>query len=394
MLTMDKVDFKGKTVFLRVDINSPYENGRLGDSERIQAHAKTIRELSEKGAKVVVLGHQGRPGDPDFLRLDRHAELLSKHAGKRIEFVADVMGPCALEMIDKLKRGEIILLDNVRLLAEETLKLEPKDHAKTVFVQTLALHGDVFVNDAFSVSHRSHASVVGFTQHMKSVAGRVMESEYTNCSKFVGSVSKPFVMIMAGTKPEEVIDVISNLAPKADRILVGGVIGELFLMASGRKLGRKETWLKEKGLLEFIDPIKKIYSKHRRKIVMPVDVAADASGKRVEIPVSRLPSNHVIMDIGPKTIELFCQEIMKAKSLLMKGPVGTYEKKGFDLGTKEVLKAVESSQCFSLLGGGHTSSLIDRFGIDPKKISYVSLSGGALIEFLSGKKLPGVEALK
>ena len=394
MLTLNDINVKGKTVFLRVDINSPIENGRLVDSERIRAHAKTIKELSGKGAKVVVLGHQGRKGDSDFLPLEKHAALLSKHAGKRIAFVPDVIGHNAVNSIKNMKSGEIVLLDNVRNLSGETKELDAKTHSKGKLVRTLAPLGDFFVNDAFSVSHRSHASVVGFTPVLKSVAGRVMENEVKNCSKFLGVVKRPFLLIMGGKKPDEVLGIIKNLAPKADKLLISGVIGELFLMASGKRLGRKEKWLKEKGMMGFFDDVKKLYTKHNKKLVLPVDFGVDVAGKRKDMSVNDLPTDYMIWDIGPETARLFGDEIKKVKMLIMKGTPGAYVKKGYETGTKAVLKSVEKADCFSLLGGGDTSTVVEMFNINKKKISYISLAGGALIELLSGKKLPGVEALK
>ncbi len=394
MLTIDDIDFKGKTVIIRVDINSPIAGGRLVDSERIRAHAGTIRELSVKGAKIVVLGHQGRRGDPDFIPLRKHAALLSRHAGKPVRFIPDVIGPRAVNAIKTLREGEIILLDNVRNLPEETKGLDPVKHSKGKLVSTLAPLADIFVNDAFSVSHRSHASVVGFTPILKAVAGRVMQDEVENCSRFLEMVKRPFLLVMGGKKPDEVLDIIQNLAPKADRVLVSGVIGELFLMASGTGLGKKEGWLRKNGMMEFLGTVKKLHAKHGKKLVMPVDFGVECGGKRKNVVIGAVPSDATIWDIGPKTAELFGHEIAKAKMLIMKGTPGAYVKKGYEKGTKAVLKAVEKAGCFSLLGGGDTSTVVAMFRINRKKISYISLAGGAFIEFLSGKKLPGVEALK
>ena len=393
MLTIDDLKVKGRTVFLRVDINAPVEDGRILDNERIRAHAGTIKELSDRGAKTVILGHQGRKGDPDFLPLKQHAALLSKHAGKRIRFIDDVVGARATEAIKNLKDGEILLLDNVRNLKEETFKLSPRDHSKGRLVKTLAPLGDFFINDAFSVSHRSHASVVGFTAVMKSAAGRVMQKEVENCSRFLGIVKRPFILVVGGKKPKEVLDIVAHHAPKCDSVLVSGVIGELFLLATGRKLGAKEGWIRKNGLMDTFDLVKKLYSKHKSKIMLPVDVAADSHGRK-DVSVEELPSKDMIWDIGSRTIALFSTEIKKSRMLIMKGTPGNYLMKGFDKGTREILKAVEGSKAFSLLGGGDTSTAVGLFGIDKKKITYVSLAGGAFIEFVSGRKLPGIEALK
>lgn len=393
MLTINSVDVKGKAVFLRVDVNSPVERGKVMDSERIEAHANTIRELSDKGAKLVVLGHQGRPGDKDFTSLSEHAALLSKHAGKKIEFVPDIMGPYALDKIRNLKNGEIILLDNVRLLSEERLKLDIMGHSQRIFIRKLAPLGDLFVNDAFSASHRSHASVVGFTPLMKSVAGRVFENEVNNISRFMDYTRKPFVLVIGGKKVDEVIDVLVNLAPKADKILVGGAVSLLFLKALGKNLGKAENFLEREGLNERFDEIKTLYTRFSFKFVLPVDVAVKSTVRKV-ISVKELPTMYDIMDIGNATARLFSKELSKAKMVIMKGPMGVFEKKQFAHGTRIVLKAIERTKCLSLLGGGHTSTLVDLFRIDKKKITYISLAGGAFIEYISGKKLPGLEALK
>ena len=393
MLTIDAINAKGKVVFLRVDINSPVERGRVMDSERIGSHANTIKELSDKGAKIVILGHQGRAGDKDFMPLNEHAALLSKHAGKNIDFIPDIIGPYALERIKKLNNGEIILLDNVRFLSEETLTLDPAAHSKSVFIRRLAPLGDLFVNDAFSSAHRSHASTVGFTPLLKSVAGRVIENEVNNISKFLGVVKKPFVLVVGGKKPDEVIDVLANLASRADRILVGGVISLLFLMAAGKKLGKSESFLKREGLLERLEDVKNLYSRFSFKIILPVDLAVKSTKRKI-ISIKQLPAMYDIMDIGNETARLFSKEISRANMLIMKGPMGVFEEKNFAHGTKSVLKAIERARCLSLLGGGHTSTLVDLFRIDKKRISYVSLAGGAFIEFISGNKLPAIEALK
>lgn len=398
--TLYKTHVKDKTILLRVDINVPYDEktGKICDSDRLKEHAKTIKELSDNGAKLVVLSHQGRKGDPDFINLDQHAELLKKHVGKDVKFVDDIIGDKAKEAIKSLRSGEILLLNNVRFLEDETLEKIPEDHKNSAIVRELSPFADIFINDAFSAAHRAHASIVGFTATLLSYAGRIMATEVEKLESVLTTmkISKRDTFVIGGAKPKEPLDVISHMLNKGtlEKVLVSGIVGNLFLMAKGHKLGATEDYIKEKKYIEFLPRAKELLEKYNDKIEVPIDVAIKVDGKRAEIPVEALPVNHAIFDIGNRTIKKYSEIIKDSVTLGLKGPTGRYEEDGFDIGTKQILEAVAESKGITLVGGGHTLEALDKFKIDRTKYTHVSLGGGALIEFLSGKPMPGIEALK
>jgi len=397
-LTLDDVDVSGKTVLVRVDFNSPIdpETKKIIDDTRIRMHAETIRELLEKGAKVVVLSHQGRPGQPDFIPLKQHAEILEKVLGRLVKFVDDVYGEKAKEAIKSLKSGEILVLDNVRNFPEETKSKSPEEHAKSELVKSLAPLADIFVIDGFSVAHRSHASVVGFSAVLPTVAGRVMEKELKALSKALEKPEKPCVFVLGGAKAEKCIDIIDYALGNdiADKVLTGGLVGHVFLAAKGVDIGEPNMKLLEKkGLAELIPKMKELLEKYAGRIEVPVDVAVDAEGKRREISVEELPTNMPICDIGVRTVEKYAEILGNAKSIVISGPMGVYEKDLFVDGTKGVFKAAVESGAFTLAGGGDTLAALRKAGLEGK-VSYASTAGGAFIEYISGKKLPAVEVLR
>ncbi|MBS7633223.1 phosphoglycerate kinase [Candidatus Bathyarchaeota archaeon] len=398
-LTLDNLKVKDKTVLVRVDFNSPVdpETKKVLDDSRIRAHGETtIKELAEKNAKVVVLAHQGRKGDPDFIPLKQHAELLGKIIRRPIRYVDDVFGDKAKEAIKKLKGGEILVLENVRTWAGETKDGKPEDHAKTELVKNLAPLADFFVNDAFAAAHRAQVSIIGFTAVLPSAAGRIMERELKSLSKVLEKPQKPCLFILGGAKADDSLEISKYVLDNniADYVLTGGVVGQVFLVAEGHDLGKPTMrYLEEKELLCFVQGIKELMKKHPNKIKVPADLGAEAGGKRLEIPVEKLPSEYSLFDIGAKTVNEYAKMILNAKTIVLSGPMGVYENKEFSFGTKKVFEAVASSKAFSLAGGGHTIAALQEFGLS-SKISYVSTAGGALIEFLMGKKLPGVLALE
>ena len=401
--TLDDVDVAGKTVLVRVDLNSPVdpETGKIQDNERIQAHAKTLRELSDKGAKVVVLAHQGRKGGADFLPLKQHAELLSKHVGKPVKYVPDVVGAEAENAIKSLNPGEILLLENVRTLDEETVEASPEEHAKGVLVSKLSKLADLFVLDAFSVAHRSHASIVGFAAVLPVVAGRVMEMELRALSELLEKRDK-IILFMGGNKPEDCIKVVETILnrgrPEIKTLLSAGILGQLFLMAEGRDLGSPSLeYIRKKGFDKLLDRVKALAQKLGDKLKRPIDVAYEADGKREEVKIENLPAPGPIMDIGSETASTYSDIIRSASkedAIIVKGPAGAYEYEQFRKGTAEVYKALAGSKAFTLIGGGDSSTAIRMVGLKVEDFSYVSLAGGALIHFLSGKRMPGVEILK
>jgi len=398
-LTMDDFQFKGKTALVRVDFNSPIDPNtkRVLDDTRIRAHGETtIKELAEKGAKVVVLAHQGRPGDLDFTPLKQHAELLGKVLGKPVKYVDDIYGEKAQKAIKALRNGEILVLENVRNFPDEQKKGTPEEHAKTEFVRKLAPLADVFVSDAFAAAHRAHVSIVGFTAVLPSVAGRIMERELKALGRVLHSPEKPCVYILGGAKADDSLKISQYVLENkiADHVLTGGVVGHLFLAAKGVNLGKANMdFLEKKELMAFVPGIKELLATYPGKVEVPVDLAVDQGGKRKEIAVANLPTDYSIYDIGANTIKKYNEIISKAKSIVISGPMGVYENKEFLKGTKSVFEAVTTSNAFSLAGGGHTIGALEELGL-AKKMGYVSTAGGALIEFLMGEQLPGVVALE
>ncbi|MEM2103461.1 MAG: phosphoglycerate kinase [Candidatus Bathyarchaeia archaeon] len=398
-LTLDDVNVENKVVIVRVDFNSPVdpETKKVLDDTRIKAHGETtLKELSEKKAKTVVLAHQGRKGDPDFTSLRQHAEILSKVLGKPVKFVDDVFGEKAQKAIKELKGGEILVLDNVRNFAGETKEGTPEEHSKTELVKALAPLADLFVNDAFAAAHRAHVSMVGFTAALPSVAGRIMERELKSLSRVLENPEKPCVYVLGGAKADDSLEISKYVLENnvADYVLTGGVVGHVFLAAKGVNLGNPNMkFLEDKKLLGLVPGIKELMQKYMDKIKVPADVAVEVAKKRVEIPVEKLPTDHPIFDVGKNTVENYAKIIRGAKSIVVSGPMGVFENSEFIYGTKKILEEIASSKAFSLAGGGHTIAALQELGLS-NKISYVSTAGGALIEFLMGKKLPGVSALE
>jgi phosphoglycerate kinase len=398
-LTIDDFDLKNKTVLVRVDFNSPLDpkTKQIINDKRIRAHASaTIEDLVKKGAKTVILAHQGRLGSADFISLEQHAKLLGKALNMPVKFVDDVVGEAAQNAIKALKSGEVLVLGNVRGLSYEQNKGTPEEHSKTEFVQNLAPLADVFINDAFAAAHRAHVSMVGFTAVLPSAAGRIMERELKALGKVLESPEHPSVFVIGGAKGDDSLD-ISNyvLSNKiADNVLTGGVIGHIFLVAQGVNLGEANMkFLEKQDLMSLVPGIKALMNKYPGAIVVPVDLAMDADHKRKEIDVKDLPTPNSIFDIGTKTANKFADIILKAKTIVVSGPVGVFENPEFKKGSEIVLNAVADSEGFSLVGGGHTVAAVEKLGL-ADKMSYVSTAGGALIEFLMGKTLPGVAALE
>ncbi|MAH07579.1 phosphoglycerate kinase [Candidatus Pacearchaeota archaeon] len=363
MKTLDSFNFKGKTVLARCDLDSPVVKGKVLMNERLKGNFKTLKELKNKKAKVVVIGHQGRPGQSDFTSLKQHAKLL------KIKFVPDIIGKKALEEIEKLKDGEVLMLENVRKLKDEF-----KGNSNNNLVKKLKEKCEVYVNDAFSVCHRKHTSVVGFPKVMRKCMGRSLEKELKALKKLKKVKG---LYILAGTKPKDNINLL-----KGQKVLSCGIFGQLCLIAKGFKFGAQNKFLRKK-----IGIVKK---SKLRNILTPIDFGVKVDGKRKELKLEDFPSKYEIYDIGEETIKKYVSEIKKAKTVFMKGTAGYCEDKKFCKGTEEILKAV--SKCkFSVVGGGHLSEAVSKLKI--KGINHVSLSGGTLLEYVSGKKLVGVEAL-
>jgi phosphoglycerate kinase len=397
--TLDDFQVKNKVVLVRVDFNSEIDPAtkKVTSDVRIKAHAEsTIKELAEKGAKTVILAHQGRKGDADYTPLKEHAAILAKILKCPVQYVDDVFGDKAKAAIKALKGGEILVLENVRSWDGETKTKTVDEAAKTELVKNLAPLADLFVNDAFAAAHRGHASMVGFTAVLPSAAGRIMERELKSLARALEKPEHPCVYVMGGAKADDSLEISKYVLGNgiADYVVVGGVTSQLFLAAKGVDLGKKTMdFLAKKELTQFMPGIKELLAKYPDKVVLPEDIALDVNGKRKEIAVSKLPTEFSIFDIGAKTVEKFAAIISKAKSIVVSGPMGVYENKEFNYGTKKVFEAIANSKAFSLAGGGNTIAAIEEYGLT-KKIGYISTAGGALIEFLMGKKLPGVVALE
>jgi phosphoglycerate kinase len=398
-LTLDDIKVKDKVVLVRVDFNSPVDpkTQKILEDTRIRAHGETtIKELAEKGAKVVILAHQGRKGDPDFIPLKQHSEILSKILGKPVRYVDDLYGEKAKAAIQNLKGGEILVLENVRTFGLETKEGTPEEHAKTELVKNLAPLASFFVNDAFAAAHRAHVSMIGFAAVLPSVAGRIMERELKSLGKVLEKPEKPCVFILGGAKGDDSLEISKYVLDNriADYVLTGGVVGQVFLAAKGVDLGGQNMeFLKKQELMDLIPGIRELEQKYPDRIKVPKDVAVEVNKRRKEIPVEKLPTDYSMFDIGAKTVEEYAKIIKNAKTIVVSGPMGVYENSEFRFGTRRILEEIVNSTAYSLAGGGHTIGALQEFKL-VSRISYVSTAGGALIEFLMGKKLPGVAALE
>ncbi len=387
--TLDDVDVSGKTVLVRADINSPVVDGKVQDNPRVRAAAETLKELSDKGAKVVVLAHQGRPGDKDFVNLEQHAELLSKHTSKDVMFVDDIYGEKAIKKIRALKNGNILILDNVRSLKEEMEKVTPEEHSKTDFVQTLAKEADFFVIDAFSAAHRGQASLVGFMPLLPTVLGREMQHELDALEKIK---SEKAVLVLGGAKPEDALKIIEHFSEQGilQSVLTTGVIAQIFIAAKGIVMGEPEKFLKDNDYWGFVPKAKELLESTANKIEIPIDMITET---KKTIIIDDMPIREKIYDMGAKTCDKYAETIKSAKFIVLNGTAGVVEK-GFDMGTRKIFTAVADSNAFSLVGGGHSTSAIEELGIPKDKFSFISLAGGALISYLSGENMPVLKTLE
>ncbi len=370
--TIDDFNLQGKRVLLRVDINSEIINNRPIMSDRIKLHSQTISLLKKRKAKVIVIAHQSNPGKYDFTSLKNHVRLINKYT--KIKFVKDIIGKKAENGINNLKDGQAILLENIRFLKEEFTP--SKTNKLTKFFKDKI---DIYINDSLSVSHRDQTSITIFPLIFKSAAGPVLINELRNIEKIK---FKDSLYILGGNKIEDVMLLVNR------NILSTGLFSVLCLIAEGNNLGLENKALRKQ--MKYLKTIKK----NLPHIKTPIDLAFSIKGKRKEINLNELPTNHLALDIGAKTIEYYKREIRKARRIFWKGTAGNIDIKGFSTGTISLLKEIEKSNAFCVIAGGHSSTAIDRFHINRKKIGYISISGGALLYYIAGKKLPGLEALK
>lgn len=395
--TIDDFDVEDKTVLVRIDINSPVDpgSGIILDDTRLKLHAQTVKELSNKGAKVVLLAHQSRPGKKDFTTLSQHAEALSDILNLRVKYVDALFSSSAKEAIKSLRPHEILLLENVRFFSEETLSRSPEEQSETLLVKHLSPLIDYYVNDAFAAAHRSQASLVGFTVNTPSAAGRVMEKELTVIQDALDNVEHPCVFLLGGMKPEDSIEVMENVLSNgtADSILTTGIVGNIVLWASGADIGEvNKKFIVSKGYEDMVTRSKDLIDRFGDKVKYPIDVACDLNGERVDIDYTEIP-NESIFDIGLKTIAYYAKEIRDAKTIFANGPAGVFEDPKFAMGTEDLINAMANSEGFSLIGGGHIAAATAGLGLEDQ-MSHLSSGGGACISMLAGKKLAAVEALK
>ena len=396
-LGLDDIEVKGKKVLVRVDINCPIsEDKKVSNDERIKLHANTtIKELKEKGARVIIMSHQGRVGDSDFISLEGHAELLRKYLGNNVKFVDDIFGSSAREEIAKLSDGEVLLLENVRFFSEELLERPADVQAKSPLVEKLSKSVDYFVNDAFAAIHRSQPSLVGFGAVLPTVAGRVLEREMNAMDRVVSNSERPIVFVLGGVKVKESLKVIRNLmnAGRADTVLTGGLLGNLMLAAKGYDIGRI-SWevLKGKNIDRLLPYARELVQKYGEMIEAPVDVAVN-NGGRVELGVSKLPTTYMISDIGRETVGRYCKILEDANTIVMNSPLGRFELKDFAYSTEELIKKAAESEAFTVVGGGHSAKIVSEMGVGDK-FNHVSIGGRATLYHLSGERTPVVDMLR
>jgi phosphoglycerate kinase len=393
--TLDQVDARGKTVLLRLDLNSPMDpvSKEILDDKRFREHLPTIRHLA--GSRLVILTHQSRPGKKDFTTLEAHAEKLSRLLQRPVTYVEDIIGARARDAVRAMKPGGILMLENVRFAAEENLSLAPEAAAKTILVRRLSSMADLFVNDAFGTAHRSQPTVVGLPLAMRSVGGLLMEKEVANLSRVLSGAPRPVCFVLGGTKVDDSIGVAQHVlkAEIADTVIATGVVGNVFLAAAGHRIGDPCLKLIEK--LEYtgeIDRAKELLARFPEKILIPGTVAVRKGMKRAEYPVTSIPKDLPVLDIGIEAISRMTECIAASGTVVLNGPAGVFEDPEFALGTHELLKAASRAK-FSVIGGGHTAAVIEKMGLS-EAFTHISTGGGAAIEFLTGKKLPAIEALE
>ena len=392
-LTIRDLDLRGKRVFIRVDFNVPLKDGVVTDDTRIRETLPTLKLAMEKGGRLVLASHLGRPkGGPDAkYSLKPAAKKLEELLGKPVAFATDCVGPDAEAKSKALKDGDVLVLENVRFHPEE----EKNDESFSK--QLAALCDGVFVCDAFGSAHRAHASVVGITKFVKqAAAGLLMEKELAYIGKAISNPTRPFVAIIGGAKVSDKIEVVENLMKIADAMLIGGGMAYTFLKAQGLSIGKS---LAEEDKLDLARKILADVKQRNFKFLLPLDnvvtpeFKADAPTKVVE--VSAIPADQMGLDIGPKTIAAYSAEIAKSKTIVWNGPMGVFEMPAFAKGTLAIAQAVAaatSAGATSIVGGGDSVAAIHQSGL-ASKISHISTGGGASLEFLGGRKLPGVEAL-
>ncbi|HBM16616.1 MAG TPA: phosphoglycerate kinase [Lentisphaeria bacterium] len=395
--TIRDIDLKGKKVVMRVDFNVPIKEGKIKDDTRIVAALDSIKYIIEKGASLVLLSHLGRPDGEKKVEYSMKpvAEKLQELLGKKVIFADDCIGEAVVKQANALKSGEVMLCENTRFYKQEDMKAKTDEDKKLQddFVKELAKLGNVYVNDAFGTAHRAHASTALICKYVRpSVAGFLMEKEIEYLGNAVSNPQHPFVAIIGGAKVSGKLEVLKSLMEKVNTIIIGGGMAYTFLKAQGHTIGA--SLVEEDLIATALDTLKTAKEKGV-KFMLPIDnVIADKFDNAAAIKTVGLevPDNWMALDIGPKTVALYTEEIKNAKTIVWNGPMGCFEMSNFANGTMSICRAVAESGAISVIGGGDSVSAVNQSGL-ASKMTHVSTGGGASLEFLEGKSLPGVTAL-
>jgi len=403
--TLDELDVNNKTVLCRIDINQPVdrETGKLKSTVRIKACIPTLKELTDKGAKLVLMAHQGSDIEyKNFYTLEPHSKVLSELLGKEVMFIPDVCGPAAIDKIKSLKAGDILLLDNVRFMSEEQTLFELKlcltheQQAQTLLVRKLAPLADYYVCDAFAASHRDQPSLCGFEEVLPSAMGRLFEKEYCVLSELMESPDRPCTFVLGGAKIADAFLMMETVlkAGVADHILTGGLVANILLAAKGEDIGKGSMdFILKSNYGEYIEKAKGIYEKYKDNIVLPTDLAYTEGGVRKEAKIGAIPELVGLTDIGHDTAAAYQNYIRTSKTVFVNGPMGIFEEEPTEFGTKAVWDALGDTEAYTVVGGGDSITATTKYG-KSDDISYICTGGGALIRFLTGEELPVVKALR
>jgi phosphoglycerate kinase len=389
-MTVRDVEVEGKRVLVRVDFNVPLDEktGEITDDSRIRATLPTIHYLTERGARVILISHLGRPKGKvvDELRLTVVAQRLSQILGQQVGVATNCIGPEVEKSVGSLKTGDVLLLENLRFHSDE-------ETGSASFAQALARLGDIFVNDAFGTSHRAHASIAGIDNYLPSVAGLLLEEEIKNLGSILENPAHPFACLIGGAKVSDKVGLLENIMSRVNSLLIGGGMAATFLKAKSYEVGQSSI---ETDLLDTAVNLMETASRNKVRLVLPVDVAIaaeiNAEAEVEVVPVENIPGNRKIVDIGPQTIQKFSAELQNCKTVFWNGPMGIYEIPRFATGSQAMANLLASLDATTIIGGGSTAEVVNEMGL-ADRMDFVSTGGGASLRFLGGEKLPGVEAL-
>ncbi len=403
--TLDEAQVEGKTVLCRVDINQPVdrEKGTLKSINRLAACVPTVKELADKGAKVVLLAHQGSDIEyKNYYTTRPHAKVLGELLGREVKWIDDVCGPAARSEIQKLQNGGILLLDNVRFVAEEQTLFEMKlrlthvQQAKTLLVEKLAPLADLYVCDAFAAAHRDQPSLCGFEQVLPSYMGRLFEKEFCTVSQVMEAPARPCVFVLGGAKISDAFLMMKTVLERgvADQILTGGLVSNIFLAALGKETGQGSLdFIINANYGDYLEKAKGLYAQYGKKITLPEDLAWVENGARREAAIGEIPADIAAVDIGGNAAKTYREAILNAKTVFVNGPMGVFEQAPSEAGTKAVWQALADTEAHTVLGGGDSITATEKYGLTDK-MGYICTGGGALIRFLTGEELPVVKALR